>query len=364
MMLGLLGLATAAFTLWVLWLLADGLRALLSRRALERRKRAARTPLRLVVSARQDITPELFRLTLVRPDGRRLPHFRAGQYLTVRTPAGARRYSLAAWTARPRAYHLGIRRIEGGQVSGWLHEHAQPGRSIEVLPPAGNFVFEPGADEVVLVGGGIGLTPLAAMVDAWLAKPFGRLWLYHAARHEAELIDQTRYTELERTCPGFHYRPILSRPAEDWPGGKGRLSAADLIRELADPADAHYYLCARQDMMDALFTGLVDLGVPDAAIHRESFGSAANSDKGEYRVDVIGHGSLVFRGEPSLLHALEAWGVPVQSDCRAGECGTCGITVVDGAVRSCQPARISMPPGRTLACCAVPASDLRISLEP
>ena len=64
----------------------------------------------------------------------------------------------------------------------------------------------------------------------------------------------------------------------------------------------------------------------------------------------------------SLLHALEAWGVPVEADCRAGECGACGISVVHGAVRACQTARTSAPPGRTLACCAVPASDLRISL--
>jgi ferredoxin-NADP reductase len=362
MMLWLLGLATAAFMLWLLWLLTDGARAALARRAVEARKRATREPLHLVVTARQDASPDLFQLTLARCDGRRLPRFRAGQYLTLRTPVGARRYSLAAWTARSHEYRLGIRRVEGGKVSSWLHEHARPGVNIEALPPAGDFILACHAGEVVLVAGGIGITPLAAMVDAWLAKPRGRLWLFHAARHEAELADHARYTELERRQPGFHYRPVLSRPAETWSGGRGRLNAADLIRELADPAAAHYYLCARPEMMDALSAGLAALGAPDAAIHHESFGGADNSDTNEYRVEVIGHGAHVFRGEPSLLHALEGWGVPVQADCRAGECGACGINVVHGAVRACQVAQIPAPPGRTLACCAVPASDLRISL--
>lgn len=153
MILWLLGLATAAFILWVLWLLFDGLRALLARRAAEARKRAAREPLPLVVTTRQDATPELFQLTLARKDGKRLPRFRAGQYLTVRTPAGLRRYSLAAWAARPRAYRLGIRRVEGGAVSGWLHANALEGTVLEVLPPAGDFVLESGAEEVVLVAG-------------------------------------------------------------------------------------------------------------------------------------------------------------------------------------------------------------------
>jgi ferredoxin-NADP reductase len=362
MMLWLLGLASAALSAFVLWLLADGVRTLLARRAAEARKRISRVPVRLVVTAREDATPDLFGLALAHPRGRRLPRFQAGQYLTLRTPEGARRYSLAAWTAWPREYRLGIRRVEGGRVSGWLHEHAKPGTTLEVLPPAGDFVLIPGATEVVLVGGGIGLTPMAAMVDALARKPAGRVWLFHAARTRAELVDHDRYAELAGNAHWFHYRPFLSRPGDDWPGGRGRLTAAELTRELADATTAHFYLCARQEMMDELEAGLTVLGVPREHIHRESFGGAANADHGEYKVAVAGHGEYTFRGEPSLLHALEAWGVPVQADCRAGECGACGIHVRQGGVRLCQAASANVPAGATLACCAVPTSDLEIAL--
>lgn len=363
MIIWFLGFVCAALALFVLVLLADGLRNLLARLRAEARGRAARQSLGLVVRGREDHAADLFSLILAHPCGRRLPRFRAGQYLTLRTPEGARRYSLAAWTARPREYRLGIRRLEGGRVSGWLHEHARPGQILEVLPPAGDFVLDSGADEVVLVGGGIGLTPLAAMVDALERKAAGRVWLFHAARTRPELLGHDHYAGLARRGHGFRYRPILSRPDADWSGLRGRLKAADLVEELAHPGRAAYYLCARQDMMDELMAGLTALGVPPEHIHRESFGSIGNTDTGEYRVEVAGHGRHVFRGEPSLLHALEAWGVPVRSDCRAGECGACGIHVRRGGVRACQATRAEVPEGMALACCVLPASDLEIALR-
>lgn len=374
MMLGLLGLTSAAFAVWVVWLLIDGIRALLIRRRLEGIKRAARTPLQLVVTAREDHTPELFSLTLARVDGKRLPRFLPGQYLTVRLPAqhgpspAARRYSLSAWSPRPREYRLGIRRVEGGKVSGWLHAHAKPGLCLEVLPPAGEFVPQPDTGETVLVGGGIGLTPMAAMLDALSRKPGGRVWLFHAARETAELVNLPRYAELDRTAHWFHYRPTLSRPGPDWAGGRGRLSAVELTRELADPAAARYYLCARQDMMDELAAGLVALGVPAAAIHWESFGGGDNTDARAYQVRVGGQGQHVFQGEPSLLHAIEAWGIPIEADCRSGECGACRTRLKRGELRECQSptmqAARGLAPGDFLACCVVPASHLEIDLVP
>lgn len=365
-MLYLLGLATLALVVFVLWWLADGVRALLVRLRLELRRRPTRTPMKLVVAAREDLTDELFRLTLVRADGKRLPRFRGGQYLTVRTPAGARRYSLAAWTARPRQYQLGIRKMVRGQVSGWLHTHACPGLELEVMSPAGDFVLGPVAGEVVLVGGGIGLTPLAAMVDMLVHSSAGRVWLFHAARHQSELISFADYTELDRNCHWFNYRPCLSRPDADWAGLRGHLTAADLTRELADPACAHFYLCARQEMMDDLALGLAALGVPVAHIHRESFGGTATACKGEYKVAIAGHGEYTFRGEPSLLHALETWGMPIEADCRAGECGACRVRLRTGELRACQavcdPLRPRLRAGEFLACSVIPGTDLEIEL--
>lgn len=286
-------------------------------------------------------------------------------------PAGAggeqlrRRYSLAAWEASPREYQLGIRCVEGGRVSAWLHAHAHPGSEVEVPPPAGEFVLQRRGGDVVLVAGGIGLTPMAAMVDALRARCGAntQVWLFHAARNRAELVDYARYADLGRSRPGFHYRPFLSAPHAEWSGGRGRLDVDLLMRELATPAAAQYYLCASREMMEQLAQGLTAAGVPPSAVHWESFGAAgANADMTKYRVSIAGHGSHAFRGEPSLLHALEAWGVPVKAECRTGSCGACRVAVRNGQMRLCQTQEVEVPPGSVLACCAVPESDIEIVL--
>ena len=348
MILSLLGFASGIFSPWIVWLLADGLRRLSVRRRAEARQRAGLTPLRLSVMARTNHTDNLFSLTLALPNGKCLPRFQPGQFLAVRLPSEAvsnpttRLYSLAAWTALLREYRLGIRRVTGGQVSGWLHTHAWPGIALEVLPPAGEFVLATPTGEVVLVGGGIGLT----------------------VREAAELVDNKRYSELQIATHWFRYRPFLSRPGADWNGGHGRLTAADLTRELADPARATYYLCARAEMMDGLAAGLIELGVPASAIQRESFGGVGgNADDNEYLVDIAEHGSHRFRGEPSLLHALEAWRVPVPADCRSVESGARRVRIEHGTLRPCQPAQTTVPAAYALACCTRPESDLKLSLQ-
>lgn len=88
-LLASLGMVLAALALWVLWLLGDGIRAIVQRRRIEARQRLARTPLRLIVKARVDHTPDLFCLTFSHPAGKCLPAFLPGQFLTVRIPGGA-----------------------------------------------------------------------------------------------------------------------------------------------------------------------------------------------------------------------------------------------------------------------------------
>lgn len=371
MLLSLLGLLLVMLALWVIWLLTDGMCALIARLRIEARQQRANKPLRLIVQERLDITNGLFRLVLARADRKRLPAFQPGQYLTVCVPAGAegrqvsRRYSLAAWEAKPHEYRLGIKRADKGQVSVWLHAHARPDTVIEVLPPAGDFVLRRRDCEVVLVAGGIGLTPMAAMVDALMQRRSQnqRVWLFHAARQLEELVDFDHYVAMARSLPNFHYRPYLSKPPADWSGGLGRLDAQTLMRELAAPAEAEYYLCARQDMMEALAQGLTTAGISPAAVHWESFGGAVeNPDRAEYQVSIAGHGCRTFQNHPSLLNALESWGLPVKAECRTGTCGACLIDIHSGQVRQRQTPVVDVPPGSVLACCVVPKTDIEIVL--
>lgn len=85
-------------------------------------------------------------------------------------------------------------------------------------------------------------------------------------------------------------------------------------------------------------------------------------DTAEYKVKVAGHGCHTFQGQPSLLHALESWGLPVEADCRSGTCGACRIQLCQGEVTLRQPIGMELPARHTLACCAAPASDMEIAL--
>lgn len=142
-----------------------------------RRKRCARRlamPINLSVLERKDFNDGLFTLTLAHPNGRMLPGYRPGQYLTLLIEADGNRsslkrcYSLASWQPNPACYELAIRQVSGGRVSTWLHQNMQSGSNIRVLPPRGEFTLQASSGDVALIAGGIGITPIRAMLHALL----------------------------------------------------------------------------------------------------------------------------------------------------------------------------------------------------
>jgi ferredoxin-NADP reductase len=356
--------------LWVTALTADGARVAFRRYRMRRQAAARRSPLRLLVSDRNDVTSDLFSVTLSRPSGRRLPAFIPGQYLTLifepepGAPAIRRRYSIAAWQKRPRTYELGIKREGEGRGSRWLHAHLRPGTEIHTLPPQGEFVLSWPVDarEITLVAGGIGITPLRAMVHRALERqttPPVRVTLVHAAKSAHELTYREEFREIARRHSWFHYVPILSQPEEDWTGLRGRLDASRLLQVVTRPDETPFYFCASVGMMDALMAGLRQLGVAEGRFHFESFGAASlNTDERAYAVSVSGSPSFEFQGQPSLLHALEEQGVALPAECRAGQCGLCRLRMTNGLVRWLVPAACAVTKDEILACCCVPQSDL------
>ncbi|MBI2312449.1 MAG: 2Fe-2S iron-sulfur cluster binding domain-containing protein [Betaproteobacteria bacterium] len=339
----------------------DGIRLLVARR------RANRPPLRLVVTERVDLTPDLFRVRLARADGRRLPRFQAGRHVAVRAQVDGRvlrrGYSLAAWSPRPRAYELGIRRETRGRMSSHLHAQLTPGAGVEVSPPAGAFVLDlQDARRVVLVAGGIGITPMRAMVHrigCLPARARPRVVLFQAARLEADLAWADEFRALAEEAPWFRYYPVLSRPAASWSGWRGRLDAKCILAE-GGSAAADFYLCAREEMMQVLIGQLRQAGVAPERLHWESFGINAGGGW-HHPVEIDGRRIASSEGTPTLLHALEAAGIDVTAECRSGECGNCRLRLEKGEVRWLRQAPAALPAGEILACCCVPVRPLKLS---
>lgn len=279
-----------------------------------------------------------------------------GQYLTVRTPAGVRSYSISA-----DSYRISVKR--DGVVSTWLHEHVEVGDTLDVAAPRGDFVLRPGAEPVVLLSAGVGVTPVLAMLHA-LEGTGREVWWVHTTRSaDHAFADEVR--GLAPTHSLIHF------------SDHGRLTA-EALKGL--PANASAYLCGPGAFLDDMRTALVGLGLDPARIHSELFGTRTAINPGvtgavavpPHQPSPRGTGpqitfarsglTVAWRGDASILDLAEACDVPTRWSCRTGVCHTCVTPVLSGAVRT-EPDPLEPPaPGSALICCAQPETDLVLDL--
>lgn len=365
-MVYLLAIAALLFLALIAILIADGLRAI-SRRA--KWANQAR-PLQLRVVERIDIDDCLMQIRFkTKWFWQRLPVCLPGQYVQLVAPAESggrsvsRAYSLSAWAASPKFYELGIKREQNGSMTQWLWSNLRVGDVMQVGRPRGHFVLNAGQGTLVLIGGGIGITPMRAMVHASL-RSGRRVQLFHSARTVDQLLYQDEFLALSASSPQFSYHPYLSQPRSDWTGGRGRMTAEHLMALMQRPESADIYMCASAQMMSDLRSGFLRSGVDDVRLHQEAFGAEQNTDSQSYSVLVQPSGAeLTFQGQPSLLALLQQAGVAIESDCRNGTCGACRIHCASGSVRQVLVPECEVNEGQLLACCCVPSSALVVRLN-
>jgi ferredoxin-NADP reductase len=220
------------------------------------------------VVAIRDETPRAksFRLHLPEPID-----FLAGQHMVVRLTApdgytAQRSYSIASAPDGGDELDLTIELLEGGEVSGFLHEVVEVGDDLEVRGPIGRFFVWDAATPALLVGGGSGVVPLMAMLR--LARATGRpdlVRLVVSARSPAEL-----YYRAE--LPGPEASIVYTRtvPA-DWPRAAGRLMASD-IPPLGEIGDVTAFVCGSDGFCNTAGDLLVGAGQPVERIRVERFG--------------------------------------------------------------------------------------------
>lgn len=328
-------------------------------------------PLLLTVIERHTIDDQLFQLRLARTGWRRclpLPRYRAGQSVGLQFADHplTRRYSLARWYAWPWHYELTIRRESHGRLSTRLYQHAQVGQTLWVKRPAGHFVWPVPAHQhtqrVVLVAGGVGITPLLAMLDQWQhdAKPHHQVHLYWQVRDEQEWMYRQALDELCRHTP-LQVHLLASRPhLPDTPAQ--RLSVERLLTDLGQLDDVHFVFCTGNALLEAMTTGLQAAGVPDTQIHFERFALAHQDTGGPWQVQVDQQ-TIVFDQHASLLDALEHHAIPIAADCRTGSCGQCRVRLLSGEGMDRVRPECNVGQHERLACCLIPTSDLHISLR-
>lgn len=202
-----------------------------------------------------------------------------GQYLGLKVQIDGqehrRNYSLSA-LGDGREYRISVKREAGGKVSNYLHEHLQVGDTLELFPPAGEFTLSASDKPLVLISGGVGITPTLAMLDAALAS--GRLVHFiHCARNGAvhafrDWVDEraARHPQLKRFyC--YAEDDGVSLPAD----AVGLLSQDQLAQWLPVERDLDAYFLGPKGFMAAIRRQLKALGVPEQQSRYEFFGPAA-----------------------------------------------------------------------------------------
>ncbi len=326
---------------------------------------------------------------LVPHDKKALPDFLPGQYLTFNLdiPGQAkpvvRCYSLSD-CPRPETYRVTIKRIPPrdkdappGLASTFFHEQVKEGDILDVKAPSGQFYLDPaGTGGVVLIGGGIGVTPVLAMLNTLIAQGSRReIWFFHGIRNRAEHVMKQHLEAIAREHPNVHLQVCASKPDPDYQLGRdyqheARVSV-DLFQKVLPSNNYDYYLCGPGPMMQSVTEGLKEWGVPDKHIHYETFGPSsvkkiaavvapeAGAATG-YAIQFKKSGKTVkWCGDQiSILDLAEANGISIASGCRAGSCGTCQVAVLSGELDYIEKSDFETNPGTRLTCIGAPKSDL------
>ncbi|GEN53141.1 flavohemoprotein [Halobacillus faecis] len=217
-------------------------------------------------------------------DGKALSTYKPGQYLTIKaeipgeTYTHLRQYSLSDAPGKP-YYRISVKKERGffnhpnGMVSSWLHDQVNPGDSIPVSAPAGDFHLDNHTERpLVLISGGVGLTPLMSMWKyAERAQKDRLVHFIHAARNGRVHAFKQEMEEAELgTAHLIYEKPDKEDQAKGLHKSEGYMTL-DWLKSIASE-DAEFYFCGPEGFMKAVYGMLDRWGIPEDRIHYEFFG--------------------------------------------------------------------------------------------
>lgn len=331
---------------------------------------------------------------LVPSDMRPIPSFCPGQFLTFELPGSdrglmiVRSYSLSHSPTERDHYRISVRKLVAadgsppGLASGYFHDHLQKGDIVETYAPAGEFCLSQDSDRpVVLIAGGVGLTPLLSMLNWLIATRANRqIWLFYGVRNKADHAMYDHLARLRKEYPNVSMFIAYSRPGQACRCGvdynvDGHITI-ELLQSVLTASNYEFYLCGPPAMMSTMRNDLAEWGVPDEDVRFEAFQPPSGrsdlrldplEDQGvleSFQVKFARSGRVIQWSESAdtLLELAEASGVPVRCSCRAGNCGTCLTALRQGTIEYVRPPSREHVDGFCLPCIARPRSDLVIDI--
>lgn len=364
-------------------------------------------------------TPDAVTLHLEHPD-KKIIDYKPGQFLTLILSINGKKvrrsYSLSSTPQEAPRLSVTVKRVNGGLVSNYLLNNVRVGENIEVMEPIGNFCLNcegSNTRDIILFGAGSGITPLMSILKAVLREePRSRVTLLYGNRNKESVIFKDQLAKLQQENQGrLHIEYIYSQPQSSQPKKKsgllerlklvkpkeepissptqenehhGRMNQSMIIKilerlKLTKPADALYYMCGPEGMMDEVRSALQVLHVPTERVFRESFVSSklaqqeqhhgdvsAATNDGEIKTQTV---KLIYEGaeydvevKPSqtILEAGLEQDIDLPYSCQAGLCTACRGKCLTGKVHLDEREGLSeaeLEEGYVLNCVAHPLTN-------
>jgi cytochrome P450/ferredoxin-NADP reductase len=284
----------------------------------DRARRSPEAESDLRVAGRREVADGIVELTLVDPTGAPLPAWTAGAHVDlVLDPSLTRQYSLCGSATDRGSWKIGVLRdpnSRGGSVH--VHDELAEGSTVRVRGPRNHFPLHP-SPRYQFIAGGIGITPILAMIEA--AESRGAEWsLLYGGRSRASMAFLDKLEGDDRVTV--------------WPEDEEGL--LDLASVLDTPRpDTLVYCCGPGALLDAVEEGCASW--PDGSLHVERFAAKAveapEDALDSFDVECSRSGVTVKVTEgASIFDELESAGVNVLGSCMEGVCGTCEADVLEG----------------------------------
>lgn len=231
-------------------------------------------------------------------DGGSLPLFQPGQYITVKVQipgddyVSLRHYTLSDSPGQE-TFRISVKREDGGEgkpagaVSTYLHRNVQEGDTVELTAPAGDFTLKrEGADPIILLSGGVGLTPMVSMLTTLAEEQADRDVTYIHAALNGDVHAMRNYTDkLVKEHPRFRSFVCYEQPTEQ-DRLEGRFDKEGFIdgpwlQSILPDNRGDFYLCGPLSFMKAMYRILKEWGVEEDRIHYEVFGPTHHLDESQ-----------------------------------------------------------------------------------
>lgn len=316
-------------------------------------------------------------------------HFRPGQYLNVRAQVDGeelrRSYSICA-APHDNILRVAVKRVYDGAFSNWANTELQPGDTVEVMPPDGNFTidFDPQAQRgYAAFAVGSGITPILSLVKTALdTEPNSTFTLFYANRASSSIMFREEIEDLKnRYMERFSVVYIMSREHQDIDLFNGRLDAEKVNQLLSVwlPVEKidYAFVCGPHDMTEQVVATLKERGLAKEQIKYELFGApkgprttadgavprrAPGAEDCHLTIvqDGITREITIAKNNKSLLDSAMEQGIELPYSCKGGVCSTCRCKVVEGEVDmdanfALEDYEVNM--GFVLSCQSFPVTD-------